>query len=218
MSSLPTETLEASDMKPGSLQFLADSFRLAHRRAPGGLSIEVGTRRGGSAFLMLSMIRDLYPERDRPMLFTVDPYGKKPYFGGDGIVSEGLYGAEEYLAMKRLLSGFSNHAHWYLESSDFFLAAPTLRYWHRGELRRMDKISFALLDGDHDHLTISAEVLSLFDLMAPAGVILVDNVDRDEHTLACLGNIAGGRMVEYVRLSDVTGEGMARIYKDREVT
>jgi hypothetical protein len=44
--------------------------------------VEIGTREGGSALLMLRMLDAVYPPgARRPLLLTVDPYGMRPYEG-----------------------------------------------------------------------------------------------------------------------------------------
>src|SRR5437867_1523539 len=70
-----------SDMTEEALCFYASEFWKAHERAPGGMSLEIGTREGGSAVVALRILDELYALDRRPMLITVDPYGNRPYAG-----------------------------------------------------------------------------------------------------------------------------------------
>lgn len=177
-----------SDMSVEGLAFLEKSFTMAHAAVKGGLSVEIGSRRGGSAFMMLLQLQEMYSPDNMPMLFTIDPYGGKPYKGGD-VVMPNLYGDSEYVAMKKLLAGFSNHAHWYMESEDFLALLPALRYWWRSVQRRVEGLAFAFLDGDHDAATISFEVRALLPHMAPGAMIVIDNVDKDPATVPMLQKV-----------------------------
>lgn len=165
-----------------TLLFLARAFCEAHERVPGGLSIEVGSCRGGSALLMLLLLERLYVGGERPMLHTVDPYGNKPYFGGDRIAVE-LYSEDEYVAQKQLLSRFFNHTHWYLTSFSFLNYLAGVGYWFRRELHYIQNLTFVFLDGDHDAKTIDCEIRGFSSLMAPGGAIVIDNIFKDPETI-----------------------------------
>jgi len=94
-----------TDMPAEQLKAVGELFVEAHAAAPNGLSIEVGTRRGGSALYFLHLLEKLYGTNEKPDLFTIDPYGFKPYENGiPGTVKLPLYGEAEYLAMKALLA------------------------------------------------------------------------------------------------------------------
>lgn len=191
------EAAPHSDMFPEGLVSLAEVFYDAHRCAPGGLSIEVGTRCGGSALLQLRLLEALYPYDLRPMLWTVDPYGAKPYKGGDGVVEKGLYSDSDYIEAKKLLAPFANHAHFALCSLDFWSRLSWTPYWYMHRERHADDLTFVLLDGDHDAETICAEVAQAYQLLAPGGIILVDNADKDPKTdeaLATMPMAWGGRL------------------------
>lgn len=203
------DVLPDSDMPPGQLADIAEVFIEAHRAAPWGLSVEVGTRRGGSALQFLRVLRGLYPGYRQPSLFTVDPHGFKPYNGGDPQRPLApIYGAGEYLAMKAALAEFSNHSHFNLCSLDFFERMLGCPYWtlsektfvdptqpgefFLGEEKRMANLTFCLLDGDHSAETIAGELYRLwFSMdnglwMNPKGTVVVDNVECDPHTIPLL--------------------------------
>lgn len=172
-----------------ALRFLDGHFWMAHAQAPGGLSVEVGTRQGGSALMMLHSLELLYSEEKLPALFTVDPYGWKPYQGGDIHPSQPLprlYGESEYKHMKQLLADFPNHFHWPMESLIFCEIADRIRYWHRGMQCQVKNLTFVFLDGDHDAGTIEKELVWFGNRLHPLGLIVVDNVDKDPETVPML--------------------------------
>jgi hypothetical protein len=169
-----------SDMSQEELTTLAIWFDKAHAQAPNGLSIEFGTRAGGSALLFLGMIEAIYASQ-RPFLFTVDPYGYKPYNGGDQVASN-LYGAQNYNRARQALGSFVNHAHWYMQSEDFLERMGECPYWHLGIERSVDDLTFAFLDGDHSWESISHDLIYLLPLMNPKGLIVVADVHKDPLT------------------------------------
>lgn len=176
-----TTARRASDMLPEQLSYLARIFQDAHEHAPGGLSIEVGTRKGGSAWLMLAMLREMYDDATRPMLFTVDPYGGKPYVGGDTI-EPGLYGRNEYKAARTWLAEFTEHAHFYMTAKTFFKRLLEEDYYLRGEEHVIDQLTFVLLDGEHAAESILNELAEVVPHMRVGGVVLIDNADKDALT------------------------------------
>lgn len=196
-----------------TLAGMAETFVAAHRRAPGGISIEIGTRCGGSALMFLRLLERLYPsDLHRPLLVTVDPYGDKPYDGGTP-----LYGDEHYVAMRKLLARFPNHQHYTLTSVDFFSRMPGARFWRGRRTAHatilaapgqpigtapvnvgieqrfaQNNTAFVLLDGQHDWFTILEELNALYlatSWMHRRGVVVVDNVDSDIATIPGLKDL-----------------------------
>jgi hypothetical protein len=170
-----------SDMGLPGQTYLLESFFLAHSLTPHGLSVEFGTRKGGSALLQLLALEDMYRPAPPPFLFTVDPYGGKPYSGGGPETGPRrvLYGGAEFSHMKALLARFQNHVHFYMESLEFLKVIPMIGYWRDSGRREFAPVSFAFLDGDHDADTVGAEVAGLLPFMSRSGIILVDNFDKD---------------------------------------
>lgn len=183
---LPSALQPLTDMNEAQLRAYGAAFKEAHQAAPGGLSLEIGTRRGGSALLFLKMLEGLYPDASvRPLLLSVDPYGGKPYVGGvPGDLELGFYDTDEYVAMKQLLWSYSNHAHFLMRSVDFLERMRGTAYWQDGEEHVMEALAFALLDGEHSAETIQAELHFLWRKrwMHPKGIVCVDNTNCDPET------------------------------------
>lgn len=200
-----------SDRGEKGLRAWAEVFATAHRAVPGGLSIEVGTRTGGSALLFLNLLRQMYVFPNWPPLFvSVDPYGFKLYDDGiPGSTPLPAYGYGTYCRMKEQLRGYGNHAHFLLSSEDFLTRLPGAIYWHPGPVATPVKdlesgrdvyvplgvprpfgggeTAFALLDGAHDAKSVLMEVRALKrSWMAPGGRIVIDNVLDDPATLEAL--------------------------------
>ncbi len=196
-----------SDRGTKGLRAWGAQFILAHQRRPNGLSIEVGTNIGGSALLFGQLLEKLYPVP--PPLWTVDPYGSKPYVGGHGDRPEQqppIYTEAYYQAMKRNLMGAAYHTHWLMPSLEFFDRMYGLPYWRPGsrmlecievttrdplhlpigEEHRARDATFILLDGEHSARSICFDVEGALRWLAPGGVIVIDNIDTDPETVARL--------------------------------
>ena len=131
--------------------------------------LEIGTRRGGSALLMLKIIEKKFPHS---VLMTIDPYGDKPYDD-----KPWKYGSKFYKEMKRLLSPFGNHIHYHMTSADFIKILDKINYWYDGKKRNFSNISFAFLDGSHIPKTVKMEFNNLFPRLIHRGYMIVDNTD-----------------------------------------
>ncbi|MFA6031265.1 MAG: class I SAM-dependent methyltransferase [Elusimicrobiota bacterium] len=176
------------DAREDTYEHLAYHFCEAHRHAPGGVSVEVGTRRGGSAFMQLKLLQELYPPILHPLLVTIDPYGDKPYL--TGLVGAppiaGLYGNADYLEAKQLLASFPRHVHFSITSLDWLVFAKAgLRLWYHGAPLEPGarNITHVYLDGDHDAPTILGEVEGFVPMLKPGGRITIDNTPDDPKTI-----------------------------------
>ena len=164
-----------SDMGNLKLQLLAESFVAAHALVPDGLSVEVGTRAGGSALLQLLLMGHMYCTTKRPLLFTIDPYGGKPYMKNNCK----LYDLPVYGAAKMNLALFATHVHYMMTSQDYLKHVADLGYWWGGVARQVKRLAFVLLDGAHDADTVDMELQGFMPRVAPGGRILIDNVAMD---------------------------------------
>lgn len=170
---------------PG-MEFVLHHCYEAHRQAiedgrdSNDLTIEVGSFRGQTALAILDLLQNTYTHRPPPMLFTVDPYGSKPYESGD---SSGAidYGDDIYTSQKQRLAPYPNHAHFLMRSTDFFYCVVGTPYWMRGQRKLVERFRFVLLDGEHSTDVVMEEVnhIKNFGLMASGGRVVIDNVDKD---------------------------------------
>lgn len=167
-----------SDMTDEGLMNVAKELCEAHTAVRDGLTIEVGTRRGGSAKMILEILLDMYAPDKPPMLFTVDPYGYRPYRMGDVVIFPGPYGERDYVAQKKLLAEYPHHAHWRCDSQEFFKRCLGMTHWHLGEESTVENIAFALLDGQHDGESVAAEIDQIIPFMARGGRIVIDNAEK----------------------------------------
>ncbi|MBP6479872.1 MAG: hypothetical protein KA310_03400 [Pseudomonadales bacterium] len=196
-----------SDRGREGLSAWAEAFIAAHLRAPGGLSIEVGTNAGGSAVLFCGLLELMYGWAHTPPLWTVDPYGSKPYVGGHGDRPEDqppIYTDAQYLAMKHNLHRAPYHAHWLMPAMEFFRRMEGLPYWRPGKrtqqtvnvangklleqvigeqhLAGWAHTTFILLDGEHSAQAICAEVQEAWSWLQVGGGLVIDNIDTDPAT------------------------------------
>lgn len=175
-----------TDQCVDGLVHCASTFVRAHHLFPGGTSVEIGTRNGGSALLFLRLLSLVYKHWHPPLLLTCDPYGGKPY--AEGLQAEGQplaqpYWDENYLAMKKLLSPFANHAHFLMSSHEFLAKVPDATYWYQGmECQFGSRTAFVFLDGEHEAESVLTDLNLIFDLWHP-GLVVVDNVTMDQKLL-----------------------------------
>ncbi len=171
-----------SDKTLIELDDLAKAFIASHGMNPGGLTLDIGTRQGGSALLFLGLLELMGLSS---MVFTIDPYGGKPYEGGDGAAVP-LYDVPDYLVAKRVLAPFPNHAHWYCSSEMFLGGMACGNYWWQGTVRHIDSYSFVFLDGEHTAQSVGNDLAVLWELMQPGASVVVDNAHKDPNTKEAL--------------------------------
>lgn len=145
-------------------------------RAPAGLFLEVGTRRGGSA------IRTMQLMPKGSTLISVDPYGDKRYVDYLGVDTPYPFPDSMYMEALQNLSTYAlnhdkNFVQYKMTSVDFLQS--DFVYWTEGKGTPTSqmKFSFVLLDGDHTDETVRQEVELLTPRMVSGGIILIDNID-----------------------------------------
>lgn len=131
--------------------------------------LEVGTRRGGTALLMLKIVKRAFKDT---VVVTVDPYGNKPYDH-----KPYQYGNRFYTDMKELLASYANHIHYHLTSQELIGILDKVTYWYKGRHRNFSRFSFIYLDGSHLPGVVKMEFHDLFPRLIPGGQMLVDNTD-----------------------------------------
>jgi predicted O-methyltransferase YrrM len=166
----------------------------ASKRLPSSyIFLETGTRSGGSALAILQAIEDSGINR---WLFTVDPYGMKPYNVGDEVV--GLdYGEDHYRRAMKVLAEYAFdhkllHSHFRMKSIDWMRAFDNSEFWFE-ERKMAPKFGFAYLDGDHDSRTVRHEYIWLKNHTEGVSVVVDDAHYLDENILK-LGTLKHNRL------------------------
>jgi predicted O-methyltransferase YrrM len=135
--------------------------------------LEIGTRSGGSALLILRLLALLYPRPARPpLVLTVDPYGSLPYAGAPF-----EYDDRHYRAMKQALAGYANHVHYMMDSELFLRQLDELYVWRGGVRIPFTNFGLVYLDGSHDPPVVWAEIESLLPRVIPGGFLIIDDTD-----------------------------------------
>jgi methyltransferase family protein len=161
-----------SDTKTRFLLELARAVARAPRGADAPPFLEIGTRSGGSALLMLRVLHSVYGDAPAPFVLTVDPYGARPYEGASFV-----YDAPHYRAMKRALARYANHVHYMMDSELFLRELGALYLWVGGEKRRIERFTVVYLDGSHDPDIVWREIETLRPRVVPGGFLIVDDTD-----------------------------------------
>lgn len=154
-------------LSDSSLKFVLEKAS----KAPLGPGLEIGSYKGGTALALLHL-------RDWPLFVTVDPYGGKPYEGGD-IVMEKAYQDAFHVIHKTNLSSAENHTHFLMTGLEFLERNAGFSYWKNGVEKKFENLAFAFVDGQHDKNTVLKEVWALLPLMDAEGIIVIDNIDKD---------------------------------------
>jgi predicted O-methyltransferase YrrM len=163
-----------SDTRSRYLLELARAVARAPRAPDAAPLLEIGTRSGGSALLMLRVLETVYRALGSapPMVLTVDPYGARPYEGAPFV-----YDARHYRAMKRNLAGYANHVHYMMDSALFVRELEHLYLWGGGAKRPLDRFTLVYLDGSHDPEIVWFEIERLLPRVVPGGFLIVDDTD-----------------------------------------
>jgi hypothetical protein len=164
---------QKSDTKTEFLMELARAVVATPRSADPPPYLEIGTRAGGSALLILRLLDLVYPQpARRPLVLTVDPYGSLPYPGAPF-----QYDDRHYRAMKQALAGYANHVHYMMDSELFLRQLDELYLWRAGLRVSFDQLSLVYLDGSHDPDVVWGEIERLLPRVIPGGFLIVDDTD-----------------------------------------
>lgn len=163
-----------SDTGAEQLLELARCAMLAPQGKDAAPFLEIGTRSGGSALLMLKVLRRIYGKLEirPPQVFTVDPYGSRPYEGEPHIYDERHYGR-----MKKNLAPYTNHIHYMMDSELFLHEVDSLYLWTDGTKRGFDKFSLVYLDGSHDPVIVWSEIQATLPRIVAGGFLIVDDTN-----------------------------------------
>lgn len=140
--------------------------------------MEIGCWKGGTTMALMQAVKDSGKDR---WVFSVDPYGSKPFKLGDGIQEEADYNE---LIYRDAMDNFATYAkqlgvkhyHWRLESDDFMDVADKVKFWDKGQTIPM-KFGFVYIDGDHDGEVVGREMNWLKPRMLTGkSMIVLDDV------------------------------------------
>lgn len=163
-----------SDTRPELLLELARCAMLAPQKKDAAPFLEIGTRSGGSALLMLKVLDRVYGALGirPPQVFTVDPYGSRPYEGVPHIYDERHYGQ-----MKKNLAPYTNHIHYMMDSELFLRELDSMYLWTDGAKRSFNQFSLVYLDGSHDPAIVWSEIHATLPRIVAGGFLIVDDTE-----------------------------------------
>lgn len=152
-----------------------------------GMFVEIGTRMGGTAILLLAAIKN--SNNINIPLITIDPYGNKPYpqpQHGEGFVWKMDYGEEFYRRAMHEIAKFAydNKMTWVnyrMKSQDWIEVFPKTGILLENE-KLKEKYSFAYLDGEHYDVTVNKELEYFMPRMVPNGMIVIDDIENLENS------------------------------------
>lgn len=152
--------------------------------------VEFGTDSGTSATWLMRSVQGT-----KRWVFSVDPYGDKPYKVGDQTSRAFKYDDNNYKNTMPMLYSFAkekdvNFSHYRMTSLDWIKAFPTIDFWSDGG-RWTPKFCFAYLDGDHSYDPVVQEFNFFYEQMPSGGYIVIDDWnllgEMNEITARCLG-------------------------------
>lgn len=159
------------------LKMYEEALRVS-KELPENISfVETGTRDGDSAMVFLKAILDSGKKR---WLFTVDPYGDKPYGVGNVLSTTYGYGEQHFRNALHSLSKYAwdndlLHYHYRLRSQEYHKMAELTEFWHNGE-RVNHMYGLVYLDGEHTYDAIIKELDFFLPRLVKGGVIIIDDI------------------------------------------
>lgn len=178
------EISQFTDHPHGVEKIYENALRLSKKLPEECIFMEIGCWKGGSAMAIMQAIADSGVDR---WLFTVDPYGSKPFKLIDFIQDEADYNEDLYREAMLNLSAMAHklkvkHYHWRLTSDDFMTAVEMCEFWDKGKTIE-PKFGFTYIDGDHNCYTVEREMNWLVRHMEQ-GMIVFDDVPYvDQHDI-----------------------------------
>lgn len=164
---------------PDGAELIYDmALKYAKELPPEYIFMEIGCWKGGSTMALMKAVKDSGIDR---WVFSVDPYGSKPFKLGDGIQKEADYNEEIYRDAMVNFAIYAKelgvkHYHWRMTSEDFMEFAPEIEFWDKGKTIDL-KFGFVFIDGDHDGEVVGGEMDWLIPRM-PKGksMIVLDDL------------------------------------------
>lgn len=143
---------------------------------------EIGTRSGDSGIQLLSSIKESNKKR---WLFTVDPYGDKPYRATTDMDARGReFGYDDQCYRNGMMTlstyAYNNdllHYHWRMTSKDFMDNVESIEFWSNKE--KIDyEFGLVFLDGEHYEGIIMQEFGWFKDRLVDNGLIIIDDIEN----------------------------------------
>lgn len=210
------ECIKYSDHSNGLEEFYEKALRIALEAPEGVPFLEIGTREGGSALVLLKAIKDSRVSRP---LITIDPYGSKPYIlekdeKHPELIPEGFklididHREDYYRGAALLLAEVCfreklDHFHFHIESADFMKTFPEMKIWWEGKVIDQ-KFAFVYLDGEHNIAPVLNEIKWFLPKMINGGIIAIDDIEH-------LYDSGDDLLTRFIKESHVT-PGINRLY------
>lgn len=166
------------DHKDGAELIYDMALEYSKRLPANYIFMEIGCWRGGSTMALMQAVKDSGVDR---WVWSVDPYGSKPFKLGMGIQQEADYNEDIYRSAMTNMSTFAEelgvkHYHWRMTSDDFMKVVETIDFWDGGKTIAPE-FGFVYIDGDHNCYTVEREMLWLVDRMPDnKSMIVLDDV------------------------------------------
>lgn len=170
--------VENIDHKDGADLIYDMALEYSKRLPEEYIFMEIGCWKGGSTMALMQAVKDSGKDR---WVWSVDPYGSKPFKLGMGIQKEADYNEDIYRAAIENMSIFARelsvkHYHWRMTSDDFMKILPQVEFWDKGETIT-PKFGFVYIDGDHNCYTVEREMEWLTHFMPKQdSMIVLDDV------------------------------------------
>lgn len=182
-----------SDHNDGIALLLGKVEELAQSLPEDYCFLEVGCNSGETSRDIIQRLKGT-----KRWMFSVDPYGSKPYLLDGSYLSgdQTLYNEDTYKTAMKMMAdtALENNVNWAfyrMTSLDFFKYITKLEFWSEGK-KIKPKFGFVFLDGAHEPDTVKQEVEWCKKHM-DKGLIVVDDWHYVE-SLQYTGQIAHDRL------------------------
>ena len=173
------EVMQYMDHPDGGELIYDTALKYAKELPPEYIFMEIGCWKGGSTMALMQAVKDSGIDR---WVWSVDPYGSKPFKLADDIQKEADYNDTEVYpdAMYNFAQYAKQlgvkHYHWRMTSDDFFKIIDQVDFYDNGEVIK-PKFGFVYIDGDHNCYVVEREMLWLIDRMPKQkSMIVLDDV------------------------------------------
>ena len=168
--------IKVMDHPDGGEMFYEYVLRWATELPEDLIFVDIGSYKGGTTMAIMQAVHD---SGKRRWVWSIDPYGTKPFRLGTGIQAEAQYDEEIY---KSAMSNLSTAAqelnvaqyHWRMTSEDFMKIIEQIDFYDQGKVIK-PRFGFVSIDGDHDG-EVTEKELQWFLLRMPDGGFILDDV------------------------------------------